>query len=183
MAALADRHQEFLDAGGRLFGISSDSPAQNSAVIEEFALPFPILSDDSRQEAIEPLGFADEEDPRQIAKTGVVVLSPEGTEVFRYVGREYADRPHEDRLLEAVEKLGLPPTRQPSPTIGPGEPGERAMIMDALPHYLRGAKFGVLAIRSRHRDISEEFREDSRAYVQMVDRFLDALSKVEERKA
>lgn len=165
MAALADRHDEFLAAGARLYAISSDSPAQNSAVMEELALPFPILSDETRQEAIEPLGFADEKDPRQIAKTGVVVLSPDGIEVFRYSGSEYADRPHEDRLLAAVEELDLEPTAQPAPAIGVGEPGARAMKLDTLPHYLRGAKFGVLAIRSRHREISEEFRDDAKAYV------------------
>lgn len=161
-----------------MHGISADSPAQNAAVIEMLSLPFPILSDESREAAIEPLGLSDPKDPRGIAKTGVVIISPDGEEHYRYVGREYADRPHEDLLLEKASELGLDPTSQLQPSVGPAEPGDRAVSLESLSHYLRGAKFGALALRSRHRDISEEFSEDAKAYVQMVDRFLDAVSAI-----
>jgi hypothetical protein len=183
LAVLADRHDEFLSRGARLYGISADSPAQNAAVIEMLALPFPVLSDESRQNAIEPLGLADPDDPRRIARTAVVVISPEGEEVFRYVGREYADRPHEDLLLEKVAELGLRRTEQAEPSVGTIEPGERAVGLDTLPHYFRGAKYAALALRRRHRDASDELRDDAKAYVQMIDRFLEALTNVEDRRS
>lgn len=183
MAVLADRHSEFLQGGARLFGISADTPAQNSAVMEKLALPFPILSDPDRDQAITPLGFADEKDPRQISRPGVVIVAPDGEIAHRHEGRDFADRPDEDSLLEALGELGLEPTSQDTPQIGEAEAGEKAISIEALFPYLRGARFAVLAVRSRHRDLGAEFKDDTKGYIQMVDRYLEALSKVAERRA
>lgn len=176
-------HQEFLDHGARVFGLSSDSPEQNAAVMEKLALTFPILSDPERDRAITPLGFADENDPRLISRPGVVILGPGGEEVWRHTGRDYADRPHEDILLAEVSKLDLSPTTQGLPVIGEAVPGEKAMPIEGLPPYLRGAKFAVLALRGRHRSLDDEFKDDTKVYVQRVERYLEALSGVEERRA
>lgn len=176
-------HQEFLDHGARVFALSSDSPEQNAAVMEKLALTFPILSDPERDRAITPLGFADENDPRLISRPGVVVLAPGGEEVWRHTGRDYADRPHEDILLAEVSKLDLSPTTQDLPAIGEAVPGEMAIPIEGLPHYLRGAKFAVLALRGRHRSVGVEFKDDTKSYVQRVERYLEALTAVEERKA
>lgn len=177
------RHAEFLDKGGRLFGLSADSSSQNAAVMEKLALSFPVLSDEDMGAAITPLGFADDDDPRQISKPGVVIIDPGGEIVYRHEGRDYADRPDEDDLLEQLAELGLGPTSQEPPVIGEPVPGEKAIPLEGIPHYLRGAKFASLALRSRHRDTSDEFAADSKGYVQMVERYLEALSAVEERRA
>ncbi len=179
---MAERHGEFLARGGRVYGISADSPGQNSAVMEKLLLPFPILSDPDRTEAIEPLGFADEKHPRLISRPGVVVVNPAGEIVYRFVGRDYADRPDEDELLAVLDELGLDPVGQDQPERGQPEPGESAFPFAGVPHYLRGARFAALALRSRHRDLSEEFRDDAKRYIQMVDRYLEALSAVEDRR-
>lgn len=179
---MAKRHQEFLDLGGRLYGISADTPAMNTAVVEKLALPFPILSDPDRAEAITPLGFADEKDPRQISRPGTVIIDREGEIVFSVTGRDYADRPDEDDLLEALGGLGLPTTTQDSPELGEIQPGEKAVPFHGLSSYFRGAKFAVLALRARHRELGEDFRDDAKDYVQMVERYIDAMSAVEERK-
>ncbi len=151
--------------------------------MEKLALPFPILSDPDRDRAVTPLGFADERDPRLISRPGVVIVAPGGEEVWRHTGRDYADRPHEDLLLSEVSKLGVDPTTQASPDVGEAVHGETAMPPEDLPHYLRGAKFAALALRSRHRSISEEFKDDAKEYVARMERYLEALSAVEERKA
>ena len=166
-----------------MFALSVDSPQQNAAVMEKLAMPFPILSDPDRDKAVTPLGFADEKDPRLISRPGVVIVAPGGPEAWRHTGRDYADRPHEDLLMSAVSKLGLDPTTQALPEVGEAVHGEKAIPLEGLPHYFRGAKFAALALRSRHRSISQEFKDDAKEYVARVERYLEALSAVEGRKA
>lgn len=178
MAVLSARHPEFLHLGARLFGLSADTPGQNAAVMEKLGLSFPILSDRDRSAAITPLGFADADHPRRISLPGVVVLSPEGEEVFRHTGRDYADRPDEQLLLDAVARLGLPPTSQEPPAVGPAEPGDNALTVPGLLPYMRGVKFAVQALRNRHRGLGGEFPADTKAYLAMVDRYLEALGRV-----
>ncbi len=179
---MAMRHGEFLARGARIYGLSADTPAQNAAVMEKLALTFPILCDGDREAAITPLGFADEKDPRQISRPGVVIIDSAGEIVHRSVGRDFADRPDEDELLAALDELDLGPTTQDEPVVGMVEVGEKAIPLEGIPHYLRGAKFAALALRSRYRDMSDRFRDDAKGYVQMVDRYLEALSAAADRK-
>lgn len=154
----------------------------NTAVVEKLALTFPILSDPERVEAITPLGFADTSDPRRISRPGTVIIDPRGEVVLSLTGHDYADRPNEDDLLFALGELGLSGTTQDPPELGESEPGEKAMPFRGLPHYFRGAKFAVLALRSRHRELGEDFRDDAKDYVQMLERYGEAIAAVEERK-
>jgi hypothetical protein len=183
LAVLAKRHHEFLERGGRLFGISSDTPGQNAAVIEKLGLPFPILSDPDRDQAITPLGFADENDPREIARPGVLIIDPKGEVAYRTGSRDYADRLHEDAILDALGELALEPTTQDAPEVGDLQPGERAVPLRALPPYFRGVKYATYALRQRHRDVDDDFADDAKAYGLMADRYLEALSELEARRA
>jgi hypothetical protein len=180
---MANRHHEFLDRGARVFAISADTAVMNAAVVEKMALPFPILSDADREQAITPMGFADEKDPREIARPGAVVISPHAEVVYSFLGRDYTDRPLEDMLLEELDRLGLDSTGQAPPELGAIEAGEKAMPYEGLAPYFRGAKFAGLAIRNRYRDLGEDFADDLKRYVEMVDRYLEALPGVEERRA
>lgn len=172
------RHHEFLQRGGRLFGLSADSVGQNAAVMEKLRLPFPILSDPTREAAIEPLGFADPDDPRRISLSGLIIVSPEGEEVFRHTGRDFADRPDEDMVLAELGRLGLSSTSQAPPALGPPEPGEKALAVAHLLPYFRGVRFAVLTLRRRHRDLGDEFAADTKAYVAMVERYHEALAEL-----
>ena len=164
---MADRQNEFLDRGARVYGLSADSPLQNSAVMDKLAIPFPILSDSERDNAIIPLGFEDEGDPRHISRPGVAIISSDGEIVHRFVGRDYADRPVEDELLADLEALKLDPVAFPA---------------EGLKYYFSGAKFANLALRRRYRHISDEFKDDTKAYVAMIDRYLEASSAARVRK-
>lgn len=179
---MAKRHGDFLALGGRVFGISADTAPMNTAVVEKLALPFPVLSDPDRTAVITPLGFADEKDPRQISRPGTVIVDTDGEVVFSITGRDYADRPDEDTLLRALAELGLPATTQDAPEVGESKPGDKAVAYEGLATYFRGAKFAILAIRGRHGRADVEFRDDMKAYVEMVERYLDALPAVEERR-
>jgi hypothetical protein len=109
------------------------------------------------------------------------VVDSAGNERFRFVSRDYADRLPEDDVLEVVQGLGLGPTTQSAPTPGTPEPGERAMPLDGLPFYLRGARFAVQALGLRHKDLGEEFKEDAKAYVAEMDRYLEAVRALRKR--
>jgi hypothetical protein len=180
---MANRHHEFGDRGARVFAISADTAPMNAAVVEKMALPFPILSDTDRDQAITPMGFADEKDPREIARPGAVVISPDAEVIYSFLGRDYTDRPLEDMLLEELDTLGLDPTDQAPPELGAIEAGEKAVPYEGLAPYFRGAKFAGLAIRNRYRDLGDDFADDLKRYVEMVDRYLEALPGVEERRA
>lgn len=180
---MAQRMDEFLASGGRVFALSVDSPGQNAAVMDKLGLRFPILSDPGRDKAVTPLGFADEGDPRQISRPGVVIISPDGEVVSHFVGKDYADRPDEDLVLEELRSLALDSTTQDLATHGPIEPGEKAIPYEGLAYYFNGAKFATLALRRRHRDISDEFKDDTKKYVAMIERYQAALSAVEARRA
>ncbi len=67
--------------------------------------------------------------------------------------------------------------------MGPVTVHHLSVPIEGLPHYLRGAKFAVLALRARHRSVDEEFKDDTKVYVQRVERYLEALTAVEKRKA
>lgn len=166
----------------RIFAISVDSPEQHSAWIEKLDLPFPMLSDPDRSAIIEPMGVADPNDDREIARPAMVLITPDGDEAWRYVSRDFADRLPEDDVLERARALGLEPTSQEPPETADPEPGPRAMPLDGLPYYLRGARFAALAMGMRHRALGDEIKEDSKAYVAEMDRMLEAVQALRRSK-
>jgi hypothetical protein len=174
-------HEDFLAAGGRIVAISIDGPGQNAAMVEKLDLPFPLLSDPDRSRAIEPYGVADPKDARNIARPAMVLVDTAGEEAFRFVSRDYADRMPEEAVLEQVQSLGIGPTMQAPPLPGEAEPGPKAMPLDGLPHYLRGARFAALAMGLRHKDLGDAIKEDSKAYVEEMDRYFAAVQELRER--
>jgi hypothetical protein len=169
------RQQEFLAAGVRLYGISIDSPERNAAMVEKLSLPFPLLADPDRSEAISPFGVADEKDERLLSRPALIAITPDRQEAFRFVSRDFAERMPEADVVAAVQQLNLPPTTQDKPLIGRAEAGPRSLSLPNLRIYLRGARFAALAMGLRHGHFAEEIKEDSKAYVAEVDRFTVAL--------
>jgi len=47
--ALRDRYDHLLKTGAVIFGVSIDSPASHRAFIQKHALPFPLISDESKE--------------------------------------------------------------------------------------------------------------------------------------
>lgn len=137
-------------------------------MIDKLDLPFPLLSDPDRSSAIVPFDVADAADKRNIARPAVILLDPSGTEVYRRVARDFADRVTEDDVVEQVRALGLPPTSQAVPELGTAEPGPKAMPFDALVPYYRGARFAVVAMSRRH----PEIESDAQDYIDEMDRYM-----------
>lgn len=152
-------------------GISIDSPEQNSSMVNKLRLPFPLLSDPDRSRAIEPYGVANDVDPRNLAHPAVIVVDPDGAEVYREVGRDFADRITEHELLDAIGVLNLPSTIQSPIDPGSGEPGPRAMPVHAMIPYFRGARFAAVALGARHASA----KEDADRYVAQMDRYMESV--------
>jgi len=133
-----------------------------------------LLSDPDRSGAIIPYGVADESDKRNISRPATVIVSPQQEEVFRSVGRDYADRPPQDDILDAVRSLGLPPTIQAVPQLGPTEAGPNAFQPDQMVPYYRGARFAANAMASRF----PEAREEADAYLAQLDGYVEAAKEL-----
>jgi hypothetical protein len=171
---LAYRHDEITDAGARIVCISVDSPGQHAATVEKLRLPFPLLSDPDRSRAITPWDLADPKDRRNIAIPAVIGVAPDGTEAFRYTARDFADRPTEDWVVDSLRGLGLPPTSQDPPLLGPVEPGPHAMPVEHLFPYFRGARFAAVAMSRRHPEIVD----DATVYIAEMDRYMESAKRL-----
>lgn len=147
-------------------------------MVEKLALPFPYLSDPDRSSAIEPLGVSDPDDDRNIARPAMVLLAPGGEETWRFVSRDFADRLPEEEVLSQARSLGLGPTTQHPPARGEPAPGPRALSVDFLPGYFRGARFAALAMGRRHGHHHPSIVEDSKAYVEEMDRYGAAIRRL-----
>lgn len=176
---MAQRYQQFLDAGVRIVGVSVDSPRQQAAMIDKLDLPFALLSDPGGAGLLRSLDAYNPEQRGGIGKPGVFVVTPDGSEAFRQVARDFADRITEDELLDEVRALDLPSTTQPAVAVGDPEPGPEAMPVDALLPYCRGAKFAAKAMGMRHPQASD----DADRYVAQMDRYMQAVRTLRSRSS
>ena len=143
-------------------------------MVEKLRLPFPLLSDPDRTQAIEPFGVADPKDSREIARPSIFVIGPDREVVFAETSRDFADRASEDAAVAALTDLALPPTTPEEIELGPIEPGPRAMPLHAMEPYYRGAKFAVTAMKMRH----EEVAEDAAVYIAQMDCYIELVREL-----
>ena len=167
---MAERHHQITASGGRVAGISVDSPGQNAAMAAKLRLPFPLLSDPGGEQAIRPYGVWHEGNP--YGRPAVVIVAPGARVTFREVGEDFADRLDEDEIIAALARLGLPPVTQDPPVPGQPAPGPRAVNVAWLPAYLRGGRFAVQALSGR----VPEARPEAEAMTTVYDRFQKALA-------
>jgi AhpC/TSA family len=149
---MARAYGEYLRRGATIAAIVIDSPGQNAAMVAKLALPFPVLSDPGGDGAIKPFGLWD--DAGAMSKPAVVVVAPDGREVFRYTGVDFMDRPHDDDVLTALDGLGLAAISRPIATVPhlPPAPGPRALPLPDLAVYMRGVRSSSQALARRARD-------------------------------
>jgi hypothetical protein len=167
---LANHLDRITHAGGRVVGISVDSPGQNAAMVQKLGLPFPLLSDPGGERAIKPYGVWDEGNP--FARTAVVIVAPDRAVHFRQVGEDYVDRLDDDEIVAALEPVGLPPTGQDAPQPGRPAPGPRAVDLVTLPAQFRGGRFAVKALAGR----VPEAQAQAETMIKVYDRLIAALA-------
>lgn len=169
---MARSYDEYPRRGATIAAIVIDTPGQNAAIVTTLALPFPVLSDPTGEYAIKPFDVWDE--ARSMSKPAIIVLSPDGREVSRYVGVDFMDRPHEDDALRALDELGLPPIDLPIATVPhiKPEPGPRAMPLPDLAVYMRGVRSSTQSLGARARDPFD--RDEAERTMKMAERFIAA---------
>ncbi|MDP8928207.1 MAG: peroxiredoxin family protein [Actinomycetota bacterium] len=160
------------DAGARVVGISVDDPSKNAAMVEKLKLPFPLLSDPNGQQAIKPYDVWHEGE--SYARPALVIVSPQGEEVFRQVGGEFSDRLSEPELVEKLRELqqggqlGRGSVQQPPPRdLVQPDPSEGAFPASAMGPYFKGARFAAIAMGMRApeaKDAADSFREQVERY-------------------
>jgi len=133
-------------------GISVDGVARNQAMVEKLVLPFPMLADPDAG-VIAAYGVYKEEEQR--ARPAAFVVGRDLSIAYRYLGRDFADRPLTEELLEALETVKDSPRRElrsdPLPS-GPRPPNDTGRIpfpLEHLPPYMRGVNFALEAISER----------------------------------
>lgn len=69
-------------------------------MIEKLLLPFDLLTDVEGEAAIKPLGFWDE--AGRISRPALVLTDRDGIVRYLYDGRDFADRPKDATIMEAL---------------------------------------------------------------------------------
>ncbi len=142
-------------------GISVDTPAENDAMVEKLRLPFPLLSDPDAAaiaawDVYDPVGGTH----GPIARPAIFVVGRDLSVPYIYVGRDFADRPPNAVIYEALDAVrDAKPVPLEARATGPGprppgagNPADRPMPLEEIAPYFRGASFGVQAISLRTDD-------------------------------
>ena len=100
--SFARKYEEFQKRGAEITAICVDSPEQNQAMIDKLLLPFSILSDPEARVIHE----WDVWNPADggVAKPSLFLIRPDMSIAYSYVGTDFADRPTDQELWEAVER-------------------------------------------------------------------------------
>lgn len=170
---LASNYERLHAAGAELVAISADDETRQAGMARRWGLTHTnMVSDPGGETYLQPLGLFDPDERGGIALPGMVVLAPDGREIYRYQGRDFADRTNDDDLWAALEPLGLPavdpPPWEPSVDVpddlrGFFRPGDFAV-------FFRGNLFGAQAIAGRLPDpaakaVASQHREMAKATV------------------
>ncbi len=130
-------------------------------MVEKLRLPFPLLSDPDAAviaawDVYDPVGGTH----GPIARPAIFVVGCDLSMPYEYVGRDFADRPPNAAVFEALDAVRDGPSRYLERSVsGPGprpleagNPADKPMPVGDIPPYFRGATFGVQAISLRTDD-------------------------------
>ena len=99
MASYARDWKRFETESVQVAAISVDPVENNRAMVEKLLLPFPLLSDPEGQ-VIKAWDVWN--DGESIAKPAIFAIRRDGSVAWRYVGRDFADRPTDDELFDSL---------------------------------------------------------------------------------
>ncbi len=139
-------------AGGEVIAISVNEEERQAGMIERWGLSsMQLISDPGGEKFLVPMELFNPDERGGIALPGMLVISPEGEEVYRYKGRDFADRTTDDEVLEALEGLGLDAVspEPSSPSMSVSDDLRGFFRASDYGTYFRGNRFGALAIRGR----------------------------------
>ena len=181
LASLSDRIHA---AGGEVIAVSVDSDARNAAMFARWPTPHVLyVSDPDGSTILGPMDRFDPDERGGIARPGLFVIDADGNEVFGYRGHDFADRRHDDDVIDALEALGLEPIEPVAggPTAddieGDVDVDQKGAFTPKLfGPYFTGNKFAALAIGMRAE--GDEAKTLAREHRQMADSMLAAWKQV-----
>jgi len=174
---LALRNTDINQAGAELAAVSVDDEVRQAGMSRRWKLgATTMISDPGGTDILEPLGLFDPDERDGIALPGMIIVDPDGNEVYRYQGRDFADRTNDDDIFDALGALDLPPV-EPGPWTSPVEVPDdlRGYFRPKdLGAYFRGNMFGAIAIGGRLDDpaakaIANEHRKMAKATLEAWD--------------
>lgn len=178
---LAIKNTEIHQAGAELVAVSVNDDVRQAGMAERWKLTHTaMVSDPGGESILQPLGLFDPNERDGIALPGMVIVSPDGDEVYRYQGRDFADRTNDDDIFEALAKLDLPPVDPPPWTSDVEVPDDlrgyfRPSDMGA---YFGGNRFGAIAIGGRLTDSAS--RAIAREHRVMCEATLEAWAQLKD---
>lgn len=193
LASYARRIDAFERRGAQIVGISVDPPSNNARLVGKLQLPFPLLSD-PEGEITRRYGLWNAEEG--VAVPSIVIVDQSVEVRYLYSGSDFADRPKDDEVFAALDKLDVQIRRLtggPEFRVTAGQarersvrPDRRAMELEELTTYYRGVFFTTVALKKRFggwgRSGKKAFREVD-AYQQMIRRYMKALEETVELKS
>ena len=125
-------------------------------MVEKLELPFPLLSD-AKGELSKLYGLWNGEEG--VAKPAIIALDSSGKVQYLYSGSDFADRPGNEKIFEAVESVGgkeesqeresevvLSADEAQQESVRPERP---AITLEQLIPYYRGVFFTTVALKKR----------------------------------
>ncbi len=162
-------------AGAEVIAISVDDEVRQAGMFARWPTPNVLyVSDPGGERYLRPLDLFDPDERDGIGLPAMIVLAPDGSVAYEYVGRDFADRTTDAEVFAAVEALDLP-------AIDPPAGGPVAPVPDDLTGYfrremffpyIRGNRMAAVAIGGRLDD--KAARAVAREHRLMCDATLEA---------
>ena len=144
--------EEIHGAGAEVIAISVNENERQAGMAERWKLKnIQLVSDPGGEKYLQPLGLYNPEERGGIALPGNIVIGPDGAEVFRFNGRDFADRTTDADQMAALVALGLDPVDPDPWTASMTAPEDLRGYFRPEDYgaYFRGNRFGALAIAGR----------------------------------
>ena len=144
--------EEVHGAGAEVIAISVNENERQAGMAERWKLNhIQLVSDPGGERFLQPMGLFDANERKGIALPANIVIAPDGSEVFRYNGRDFADRTTDSEVTAALAGLGLPAVAPDpwSPTASVPADLEGFFRASDYGAYFNGNKFAGLAIGGR----------------------------------
>lgn len=149
---LASNANRIHAAGGEVIAVSVDDAGRQAGMFARWRTPHILyVSDPGGERLMGPLHVFDSNERGGIGLAAVIVIAADGSEVYRFIGRDYADRTVDSDVFAALEALGLPPIEAPvgGPSGGAPDDLKQFFRSDYLLPYFRGNRYGAHAIAGR----------------------------------
>jgi len=173
---LATKYDDIHSAGAEFAAVSVDDDVRQAGMARRWGLTHTrMVSDPGGVGLLQPLGLYNPEERGGIALPGMLIFDPDGNEVYRYQGRDFADRTNDDDIFSTLSGLGLPAVSPPpwEPTAEVPDDLDRFFKPSGFGLYFRGNRFAAVAIGGRA-ERGSEAHSLARQHRLMADSSLEA---------